>query len=594
MADLKILYASNPSTVFNYGSKQQKCQLILTETDFYLFPSGSANQPKRETILQLSQNDLLGIQIRNFTTSNDLDTFQSDEKDLLLSSPSSSSSSSSSSSISCNGTLHLFYYPHRNPQENSYWNSLLSFFGMSSSPLPVTSVSTALLLEEKAKHTLTRYRREISLEFHQLTLDELQKLLDAFPKDLLRPTLTDGEISTTDQKRLQLKNSSLLVSKRFLIFVNPASGQGKSVVLTRSSILPMIHESNIPYELYITEYQGHIEEILQNKDPKKRLAHPIEDYSTILSIGGDGTYAEIINGLLERKEKDGKELLKKIPILPLPTGSGNALNRSILFANHETSHLINAVFNACRGFSFPKDLCEIHFLPSPQLELEKLLQKDKKSPPLDHPVHSFLLMAYGMMADLDINSEHLHALGELRFYIYAIIYVIMQKQYSATLTMKLLENPKELDNPKLQNIIIPTPGREKDPTWLTIESRKFAFIGILMVSHVSDTVYFGPGKQFHDERFLIVVGENVSRWEMVQILIKADTGEHIHLPGVFLFSCSEYQLTPLPRPESKKIVYGKKDLAQDIYSIDGERYPALPIYSKILPSGSRILLLKSV
>jgi diacylglycerol kinase family enzyme len=44
---------------------------------------------------------------------------------------------------------------------------------------------------------------------------------------------------------------------------------------------------------------------------------PIDDYSAIVSVGGDGTSHEVINGLFYRKDK------KKIPLAFLPNGTGN-------------------------------------------------------------------------------------------------------------------------------------------------------------------------------------------------------------------------------------------------------------------------------
>jgi len=44
---------------------------------------------------------------------------------------------------------------------------------------------------------------------------------------------------------------------------------------------------------------------------------PIDDYSAIVSVGGDGTSHEVINGLFYRPDK------KKIPIAFLPNGTGN-------------------------------------------------------------------------------------------------------------------------------------------------------------------------------------------------------------------------------------------------------------------------------
>jgi diacylglycerol kinase family enzyme len=53
----------------------------------------------------------------------------------------------------------------------------------------------------------------------------------------------------------------------------------------------------------------------------------LDDYSVIVSAGGDGTVHEIVNGMLARK--DGK----KLPVAIIPNGSGDDLCSSIGIMN---------------------------------------------------------------------------------------------------------------------------------------------------------------------------------------------------------------------------------------------------------------------
>jgi len=56
---------------------------------------------------------------------------------------------------------------------------------------------------------------------------------------------------------------------------------------------------------------------------------PMDEYSIIVAAGGDGSYHEVINGMLARE--DGKRL----PIAMVPNGSGNDLCTSIGIMNLE-------------------------------------------------------------------------------------------------------------------------------------------------------------------------------------------------------------------------------------------------------------------
>lgn len=54
---------------------------------------------------------------------------------------------------------------------------------------------------------------------------------------------------------------------------------------------------------------------------------PIDNYSIIVSCGGDGTIHEVVNGMLARK--DGK----KLPVAIIPNGSGDDLASSLGIMN---------------------------------------------------------------------------------------------------------------------------------------------------------------------------------------------------------------------------------------------------------------------
>lgn len=98
--------------------------------------------------------------------------------------------------------------------------------------------------------------------------------------------------------------------KKYLFIVNPAAGKGKALAL-----IPKIKESfddeNIDYSIKITEKKGHGEKIAE-EGIKKGFSH-------IISVGGDGTAYEIINGI--KKEK--------VVLGVLPAGTGNDFARMI-------------------------------------------------------------------------------------------------------------------------------------------------------------------------------------------------------------------------------------------------------------------------
>ena len=91
--------------------------------------------------------------------------------------------------------------------------------------------------------------------------------------------------------------------------INPNSGKKKGLKIFES-IRPILNENKINYELIETKEIGHAISI-SNK-------LKIEDYDGLIMIGGDGTFHEIVSGLMIRKDQ------KKIPIGVIPGGSGNS------------------------------------------------------------------------------------------------------------------------------------------------------------------------------------------------------------------------------------------------------------------------------
>ena len=49
----------------------------------------------------------------------------------------------------------------------------------------------------------------------------------------------------------------------------------------------------------------------------------LDKYSALVAVGGDGTYHEVVNGMLHRADK------KKIPVSFIPNGSGNDTLRGL-------------------------------------------------------------------------------------------------------------------------------------------------------------------------------------------------------------------------------------------------------------------------
>jgi diacylglycerol kinase (ATP) len=95
-------------------------------------------------------------------------------------------------------------------------------------------------------------------------------------------------------------------AKKLAIIYNPEAGKKNSI---KDKISKRLVENNIEFEFIETKAYMDAVNIVKNL--------PIDDYSAIVSVGGDGTSHEVINGLFYREDN------KKIPLAFLPNGTGN-------------------------------------------------------------------------------------------------------------------------------------------------------------------------------------------------------------------------------------------------------------------------------
>ena len=91
--------------------------------------------------------------------------------------------------------------------------------------------------------------------------------------------------------------------KKCTVIINPTSGKGLNVELAEKISL-VLENYNYEPNVIITEYRGHAEEIMQNVSS-----------DLVISVGGDGTFYEVMNGNLKRK--------KPIILSHIPVGTTN-------------------------------------------------------------------------------------------------------------------------------------------------------------------------------------------------------------------------------------------------------------------------------
>lgn len=98
--------------------------------------------------------------------------------------------------------------------------------------------------------------------------------------------------------------------RNILLIVNPKSGKEKSLLIANEKVIPFLEKHQIQIQLIETKYPGHAKEITEHFD--------YQNIDAIAIMGGDGTFHEVVNGMLSRK--DGKIR----PLAFLSGGTGNS------------------------------------------------------------------------------------------------------------------------------------------------------------------------------------------------------------------------------------------------------------------------------
>jgi sphingosine kinase len=164
-----------------------------------------------------------------------------------------------------------------------------------------------------------------------------------------------------------------VVPKRYLFFVNPFGGTKKAMRIFTDQVEPLLKVSVIDYNVVITERRNHAFEYVRDMS--------LENIHAVVTVSGDGLVHEVLNGLMARQ--DWKEAMK-IALGTIPSGTGNALAMQAC----GTMDITTNTYHALKGRKQPLDIL--------------VCKQEGKT-----PLYSFLEMFWGLLADIDIESERL-------------------------------------------------------------------------------------------------------------------------------------------------------------------------------------------
>lgn len=260
------------------------------------------------------------------------------------------------------------------------------------------------------KYKVTGVKRErmtITLRFRSFdkfeeNMREAQKWRIAI-KCLIKDTPIPRAVLNSDENSVTLSPGGverILDERKILVLLNPKSGPGRARDVFQQKVVPLLLEAEVGYDLHISKHANYAREFVRSRD--------VYQYRAIVVMGGDGIIFEVVNGLFERP--DWRSAVREVPVGVIPCGSGNGLAKSVAVDDtYDNNPVLFSTLNILKGNSTPLDLVRVE-------TRSKIM-------------YSFLSIGWGLLSDIDIESEKLRAIGGQRFTVWSVARLIGLRTY---------------------------------------------------------------------------------------------------------------------------------------------------------------------
>lgn len=351
--------------------------------------------------------------------------------------------------------------------------------------------------------------------------------------------------------------------KSVLVVVNPRSGTGKSAADALEEVVVILKEAGILLEEQHTQFRGHARDIVSSLP-----AVALRSYDAILSVGGDGTFREVVDGLVTAC-KTGDVPLEEAPaVAVIPSGSGNAVAASI-----GVTCAIRGALNVVHALRVGKksSLCLLNYIgPSGRRSI------------------SIGGAQWGLIADCDMGTEHLRWMGNSRFTLGAIGCIARNKPVYGRLQLELHPMAHESAANQIAYLRglhtgtrLPLSDSKRSESSIVLDGG-FMTIVAWTSPYISMDMKFCPFARTTEEHVfdVVAVRAELSRAEIFDVMQSVKDGSFaIKSTGVDYFKVT-------------KLTF--EHLNGDFLTIDGESEPVEPFTLEIAPESGHIKILSAL
>ncbi|XVF40585.1 hypothetical protein PTKIN_Ptkin01aG0125700 [Pterospermum kingtungense] len=325
--------------------------------------------------------------------------------------------------------------------------------------------------------------------------------------------------------------------KRLLIFVNPFGGKKAANKIFLQDVKPYLEDADIQISVIETQHQLHAKEVVKTLD--------LSESDGIVCISGDGILVEVVNGLLEREDWSAAI---KMPIGMVPAGTGNGMVKSLLDSVGEPCTASNAILAVIRGHKRPLDVATI-------------LQGETR-------FFSVLMLAWGLIADIDIESEKYRWMGSARIDFYALQRTLYLRHYNGRVSFvpapgfedygdptSYHDEPTSKNSPSqeeslkiLRHGYLGSDVKLESMHWRSING-PFVSIWLHNVPWGSEDAMAAPDAKFSDGYLDLIIVKDSPKLALLSAMSKMSDGSHVKSPYVTYLKVKAFVLEPGPRVE---------------------------------------------